>query len=85
MSADASLTIRLPETGVEIAKILQIPSNSLGACFSFFPQQLKALGSQPDRLRGGPGWSRGGPEVRFHEGSTRFPRGSARAAGWCEH
>ena len=37
---------------------------------------------------------RGGPEVRFHEGSTRpgfhegstrVPRGSARAAGWCEH
>ena len=38
---------------------------------------------------------RGGPEVRFHEGSTRVPpefhqgstrvpRGSARAAGWCE-
>ena len=42
---------------------------------------------------------RGGPEARFHEGSTRVPpgfhqgstsstrvpRGSARAAGWCEH
>ena len=39
---------------------------------------------------------RGGPEVRFHEGSsrvppglhhgsTRVPRGAARAAGWCEH
>ena len=27
----------------------------------------------------------GGPEVRFHKGSTRVPRGSARAAGWCEH
>ena len=27
----------------------------------------------------------GGPEVRFHEGSTRVPRGSSRAAGWCEH
>ena len=38
-----------------------------------FPQQLKALGSQ------------GGPEVRFHQGSTRVPQDSARAAGWCEH
>ena len=27
----------------------------------------------------------GGPEVRFHEGSTRVPRGSARATGWYEH
>ena len=26
----------------------------------------------------------GGPEVRFHEGSTRVPRGSARATGWYE-
>ena len=40
----------------------------------------------------GSGLVRGGPEVRFHEGSTRVlpgfhgvPRGSARAAGWCEH
>ena len=37
----------------------------------------------------GSGVVRGGPEVRFHEGSTRVPpgvpRGSARAAGWCEH
>ena len=29
-------------------------------------------------LRGGPEWF----EVRFHEGSTRVPPGSARAAGW---
>ena len=35
---------------------------------------------------------RGGPEVRFHQGSTRVPRGFhqgstrvPRAAGWCEH
>ena len=34
----------------------------------------------------------GGPEVGFHrvppgfhQGSTRVPRGFARAAGWCEH
>ena len=44
----------------------------------------------------GSGVVRGGPEVRFHEGftrvprgfhqgSTRVPRGSARATGWCEH
>ena len=40
----------------------------------------------------GSGVVRGGPEVRFHEGSTRVSpgfhevlRGSARAAGWCEH
>ena len=30
----------------------------------------------------------GGPELRFHEDSTRVPtgfhQGSARAAGWCE-
>ena len=33
-----------------------------------------------------------GPEVRFHQvvvffnqGSAGVPRGSARAAGWCEH
>ena len=31
----------------------------------------------------GSGVVRGGPEVRFHEGSTRVPRGSTRAAG-CE-
>ena len=55
----------------------------------FFPQQLKDLGS----AQIGSGVVRGGPEVRFHEastrvppgfeGSTRVPRGSARAAGWC--
>ena len=28
---------------------------------------------------------RGGREAGFHEGSTRVPRGSAKAAGWCEH
>ena len=47
----------------------------------------------------GSGVVRGGPEIRFHEGSTgstrvplgfhpgstMVPRGSARAAGWCEH
>ena len=35
----------------------------------------------------GSGVVRGGPEIRFHEGSTRstVPQGSARAAGWCEH
>ena len=47
----------------------------------------------------GSGVVRGGPEVRFHEGSTRVPpdptkfyegstrvpHSSARAAGWCEH
>ena len=32
----------------------------------------------------GSGVVRGGPEVRFHEGSTKVPP-SARAAGWCEH
>ena len=34
----------------------------------FFPQQLKALGSQPGEVRGG-------FEIRFHEGSTRFCEG----------
>ena len=33
----------------------------------------------------GSGVVQGGPEVRFHEGSTRVPRGSARAAEWCKH
>ena len=28
---------------------------------------------------------RGGPEVRFHQSSTRVLRGSARAARWCDH
>ena len=35
----------------------------------------------------GSGVVRGGPEARFHEGSTRVPRGFhevARAAGWYE-
>ena len=36
-----------------------------------FPQQLKALGSQPR----GSGVVRGGPEARFHQGSTRVPPG----------
>ena len=56
--------------------------------FFFFPQQLKALGSQPI----GSGVVLGGPEVsstrvppEFHQDSTRVPRGSARGAGWCEH
>ena len=40
---------------------------------SFFPAQI------------GSGVVRGGPEVRFHQGSTRVQQGSARAAGWCEH
>ena len=39
-------------------------------CFSCFSTNLR-LGV------------RGGFEVRFHEGSTRVPPGSARAAGWC--
>ena len=54
-----------------------------------FPQQLKALGSQP---REAPGWSgaalrSGSTRVppKFHQGSTRVPRGSARSAWWCEH
>ena len=38
---------------------------------SICPQQLKALGL-------GSGVVRGGPEVRFHTGSTRVPRGSTR-------
>ena len=33
----------------------------------------------------GSGVVRGGPEARFHQGSSRVPRCSARAAGWCEH
>ena len=32
----------------------------------------------------GSGVVQGRSEVRFHEGSTRVPRGFARAAGWCE-
>ena len=56
-----------------------------GTLILIFPQQLKALGSQPRS-----GVVRGGPEVRyegsrgFHQASTRVSRGSARAAG-CEH
>ena len=33
----------------------------------------------------GSGVVRGGPEVRFHQGSTRVQQGSARAVGLCEH
>ena len=43
----------------------------------FSPQQLKALGSQPGRLRGGPGFHEGFTRVPpgFHEGFTRVPPG----------
>ena len=51
--------------------------------------ELWSLRSRDGRLKVpaqiGSGLVRGGPEVRFNEGSTRVPRGSARTAGWCEH
>ena len=59
----------------------------------FFPPTAESFGVSAQI---GSGVVRGGPEVRFHEsstrvptgfhqGSTRVPRDSARAAGWCEH
>ena len=47
-----------------------------------FSPQLQGFGVSAQI---GSGVVRGGHEVRFHQGSTRVPRGSARAAGWCEH
>ena len=48
----------------------------------FLPPKAESFGVSAQI---GSGVVRGGPEVRFHQGSTRVPRGSARAAGWCEH
>ena len=47
-----------------------------------FPPTAESFGVSAQM---GSGVVRGGPEVRFHNGSTRVPQGSARAAGWCEH
>ena len=44
----------------------------------FFTPTAESVGVS---ARIGSGAVRGGPEVRFHEGSTRVPPGSARAAG----
>ena len=47
----------------------------------FFPNSWKLWGLSPDRLQGGPGRPGGKVARGFHQGSTRVPRGSARAAG----
>ena len=48
---------------------------------TIFPQ----LGALRVSAQIGCGVVRSGPPRGFHQGSTRVPRGSARAAGWCEH
>ena len=48
----------------------------------FFPPTAESFGVSA-QIGSGVVW--GGPEVRFHQGSTRVPRGSSRAAGYKEH
>ena len=50
-----------------------------GVTFFLFSPTAESFGVSA-QIGSGVVW--GGPEVRFHDGSTRVPRGSAR---WCEH
>ena len=57
-------------------------SNRGTRCFYLFIQTSESFGVSAEI---GSGVVRGGPDIRFHEGCSRVPRGSARARGWCEH